>query len=321
MNLKSSSKSGFTLIELLVVMLILVILTVTALPAIREYMIRARYTADVDPAIGNIRTKVELYRYEHDHLPGMQLAEGTAQLADDSVGNDYSAKVITSYVPAQHQNAYIHTMSYNEVTTEESGIPSYMEEEFTGATDLTDGTITQGDLVRGEDDVSNATNPDKALTWHAFKQCELSYNDLRARFVAPYNFQYAVIYNKGEDYCWVVGAMGTGGGLPVGTGYAVLEYCNTTLKTKFIATFERYKAESSRKPLTLSVVDFGATQNGLTFDATDPAASQEAVSQYVIIDSVQYTFPDTAGQSTVTDLERNLAAFKTALTVAGWKVE
>lgn len=69
-KLKIKARSGVTLVELLVVILIVTILSVGLLPLLKPYIEQAKYAAEAIPALGNIQTKINLYQYERDKLPG-----------------------------------------------------------------------------------------------------------------------------------------------------------------------------------------------------------------------------------------------------------
>ena len=70
-ELKMKAKAGVTLVELLVVILIVTILSVSLLPLLKPYIEEAKYAAEPIPVLANIQTKINLYHYEKDKLPGV----------------------------------------------------------------------------------------------------------------------------------------------------------------------------------------------------------------------------------------------------------
>ena len=200
------NNGGFTLIELLVVILIIVILSVTMLPLLKPFVTRAQYAAEGVPVISNLRLKVELYRIDKDHLPGLMLVNGkvvdTAQASDTSAQNYTAPKI-------QSMNDKAEMLEY-----------------------------------------ANGSAPDLvtvcASSDHVFKQIDVSFQDLTGKRLRPSDMQYIVTGNTGEKYLWVIGCFGSGN-LAKGCGYAVLEYNNPDTKTKFVATFERYKPSATEQ--------------------------------------------------------------------------
>lgn len=72
-KLKMKAKAGVTLVELLVVILIVTILSVSLLPLLKPYIEKAKYAAEPIPVLANLQTKIELYQYEKNLLPGVSL--------------------------------------------------------------------------------------------------------------------------------------------------------------------------------------------------------------------------------------------------------
>jgi prepilin-type N-terminal cleavage/methylation domain-containing protein len=64
------AKAGVTLVELLVVILIVTILSVSLLPLLKPYIEEAKFAAEPIPVLANLQTKINLYHYEKDNLPG-----------------------------------------------------------------------------------------------------------------------------------------------------------------------------------------------------------------------------------------------------------
>lgn len=82
-KLKMKAKAGVTLVELLVVILIVVILSVSLLPLLKPYIEQAKYAAEVQPTLANIQTKINLYQYEKDRLPGTKIGTDGKEILDD----------------------------------------------------------------------------------------------------------------------------------------------------------------------------------------------------------------------------------------------
>lgn len=79
-------KRGHTGSELLVVILLVTILSVAMLPVLKPLVIQAQYEAEAVPAVGTLRTRIGLFHFESDHLPGLGLPSesvpgGSSQLA------------------------------------------------------------------------------------------------------------------------------------------------------------------------------------------------------------------------------------------------
>lgn len=222
MNLKSTSKSGFTLVELLVTILIIVILSVTMLPLLKPFVTQAQYSAEGVPVIGNLRTKVELFRIENDYLPGVPI--------------DAAGKVV---------NVSGKTRTTSDLSADTVG---------TEPTDLTDATTTwNGVQYLVVDDSSSAGGNvttkymsgskelASVLGQHVWNRIDVNYSDLTGKKLRPQHIQYVVLKSEGDAYYWVVACLGDGSGLAKGCGYVVAEYNNPNIKRKFVATYENYK--------------------------------------------------------------------------------
>lgn len=96
-ELKMKAKAGVTLVELLVVILIVTILSVSLLPLLKPYIEEAKYAAEPIPVLANIQTKINLYQYEKDRLPGYCVTQDVTSVATwmRAVTNN-----VVSYVPA-----------------------------------------------------------------------------------------------------------------------------------------------------------------------------------------------------------------------------
>ena len=274
---KNGAKAGFTLVELLVVILIIVILSVTMLPLLKPFVTKAQYAAEAVPVIGNLRTKVELYRIEKDHLPGIAL---------DSTG-----KPVLKTVGALTNISFSVDYSSDAAV----GVQSLM-------------SVTNAVGVVGQVAWYNGTgiDPDSgsSSTWistHVFNKIDVNYADLTGKRLRPDFFQYIVPYSKGEDFCWAIAVAGDGGTLPLGTAYAVLELNCSHAKAKFVATFERYKAEQTAQ-LILS------TPNAATASGVNP----------ISIPDVAEIFNATGDDATISGI---VSGYKEKLRLAGWDVQ
>jgi prepilin-type N-terminal cleavage/methylation domain-containing protein len=224
-------KGGFTLVELLIVMLIIVILAVSALPLLKPFVVQAKYTSNAVPVIGNLRTKIEVYRVEKDRLPGVPVNSTTEQaLYTESIPVE---SVVDNMVCGNSRLGA--GLSIIQTMNQESD-PAV----FTGY----DGTGTG--VFQPVSDGNVATPPvnnPAQIAQHVFKTLEVTYDDLKANTLRPQHIQYVAVVGSGcgEARLFAVGAFGDDVGLPKGTGYAVLEFNDPTHKRKFIATWKRWK--------------------------------------------------------------------------------
>lgn len=182
------SKSGVTLVELLVVMLIVVILAVTLTPLFRDYVERAKYVAEAVPLVGDLRTRVTLFQYEHGYFPGPEIDAATGR----PTASPGSSGVQTFDVDA------------NRVSDE-------------------------GDLA------------------HFARRININYDNISGKNLKPNHVFYRVSnagYKSG-GHMFVVGVMGDGNGLRAMCGYAVIEIDNPTAQRKIVATWERWRPETS----------------------------------------------------------------------------
>lgn len=216
---------GFTLVELLVVILIIVILSVTMLPLLKPFVTKAQYAAEAVPVIGNLRTKIELFRIEKDHLPGILTADGKpsadVEIASTDVGAYYQSRLVAG-------------------TTAGGDIIQSILPDTTDNNTLKNYAFTYNDVGTDRAKAATMNLPD-----HVFRQIDVDYADLTGKRLRPQHVQYVVLGNgksNGDKCLWALGAFGDGAGLAKGCGYAVLECNNPDTKLKFVATFERYKA-------------------------------------------------------------------------------
>jgi type II secretory pathway pseudopilin PulG len=222
---KLGSKSGVTLVELLVVILIVIILAVTLLPLLEPFVTKAKYSADGIPAMGNLRTKAELYRVEKSYLPGvMHDATGRVQT---NAPSGVIAHGGTSYLEAGFFTQTFEATTTNNLTVYSPAILSEVSAlgTYPGYAILT---------------TTNAVN-------HFAMHTDSNYEDFTGKNLRPNHVHYwsaAAGYARGA-YAYAVGVFGCGDGLPPGTGYAILEIVNPSLQQKHVLTWERWKKVSA----------------------------------------------------------------------------
>lgn len=200
------ARSGVTLVELLVVILIVTILSVGLLPLLKPYIEQAKYAAEVQPTLGNIQTKINLYQYEKDQLPCTDVTTATDGTKTETSHDD------TAY-----------TWMLN-ATASQGKARVYKKATDTG---LNSGTKTVAEYT-GTGHISNFVDVD--------------WQDLMGKRINPSQFSYHVIKGLGAaKYGYAIGVFGDGDGIARGTGYAILVLVDTAAKIKVIATWERYK--------------------------------------------------------------------------------
>ncbi len=205
-KLKMGAKAGVTLVELLVVILIITILSVSLLPLLKPYIEQSKYAAEVQPTLGNIQTKINLYQYEKDKLP----------CTKDSVVGGVKTETISTYDTTDY------TWMEDEAKSNER-LRAYKAATRNGAT-------------AAEPDTSGA---------HLSNFVDVDWQDLMGKRINPSQFRYHLIKGLGAaKYGYAVGVFGDGNGLARGTGYAILVLVDTGNKAKVIATWERYKPKS-----------------------------------------------------------------------------
>lgn len=211
------SKAGVTLVELLVVMLIVVILAVSLTPLFRDYIVRAQYAAEAVPVVGDLRTKIELYRYENNYLPGLP------------------------------RNANGPTANNSQLTS--AGVTSYAQTFVTNAAgQFLPGlrTVTPGNPASWG---AAAIMADADMGYHFASDLNLSYENLTGSRLRPNVVYYYAARGDADSftsgtvdpgYMYAVGIFGDGR-LKEGSGYAVLEIHNPQTQTKVVATWERFR--------------------------------------------------------------------------------
>lgn len=237
---KLHAREGVTLVELLVVILIVTILSVSLLPLLQPFITEAKYAAEPIPTIGSLRTKIELYRYNHNYLPGMPHDLNTVITANMSANLDAISKnkTIGGDSTLISGKSALQTLILTDATPEgetESESGEKISSFKNACLDMLGETL--GSETNGAEVV------DAALKDHFAAHIDVDYLDLTGKNVKPNHFQYRAIfggYNTGA-YAYVVGVFGDSIGLPSGTGYAVIEIVNPKMEIKKVGTWKRYK--------------------------------------------------------------------------------
>ena len=204
------------------ILIIALLAAAVSIQWLKPYLVRAQYAAECIPVIDHIRTAVELFGYEHDHLPGVPTLDGNvvtnaiSGYATSVLGSDNKSAAATG-------NNAVQTM----VVDDSSGKVNY----FCG-----------GCVLTNESEMAN----------HVWHQTDISSNDLTGSRLLPNQVQYAAIMSSSDEYYYVVACFGDGKGLSAGTGYAIAEFCTRIPSDTFVATFENYKPIAS-VPLSLHV--------------------------------------------------------------------
>jgi prepilin-type N-terminal cleavage/methylation domain-containing protein len=245
-RMPKGNNGGFTLVELLVVILIIVILSVTMLPLLKPFVTKAQFAAEGVPVIGNLRTKVELFRIEKNYLPGVPTANNVpVKYGSDTNAYTWSNLTINDL-----------TLTLGAPTTANIGecVQTLL------ASNTTDKTVYYHKSGTVElNNLDGAARTGYRLSDHVFKRIDVNYADLTGKRLRPHHMRYAVLGNRGESYLWVVACFGDGDGLEAGCGYAVAEFNDVSNQRKFVATFERYKPLSSA---ALSIIsDFNSSRS------------------------------------------------------------
>lgn len=205
-NMKMKAKAGVTLVELLVVILIITILSVGLLPLLKPYIEQAKYAAEVQPTLGNIQTKINLYQYEKDKLPCTEVSVAAT-----------GARTETA------QDAKVYTWMID--TSKSTGKARVYKKAL--ETLAQDGTSTVAEYLESA---------------HISNFVDVDWQDLTGKRINPSQFKYHVIKGDGAAlYGYAIGIFGDGDGIAKGTGYAILVLNDTANKIKVVATWERYK--------------------------------------------------------------------------------
>lgn len=274
-KLISKARAGVTLVELLVVILIVTILSVSLLPLLKPYIVKAQYAAEPIPVIGNLRTQIGLFQYDKNYLPGLpKNADGEVQcdatmmveITEESLkGKGGISCLVSGKTPIQ-------TFCPVDVTQTGSGADAIKLRTYRRAIiDTVDAAAVAGDPDSGEG-ASEATtlkvclaealktgetvgtgitqlseeDTSMYLANHFAKELGINYEDLTGKRMKPVHVQYRVLYGgyKSGTYAYAIGVFGDANGLAAGTGYAVLEIVNPDAGVKYVGTWERYKTIS-----------------------------------------------------------------------------
>lgn len=241
------SKSGVTLVELLVVMLIVVILAVSMMPFLRDYIVRARYVAEAVPVVGDMITKIQLHRYEPGRLPGTK-----------DYGVDPAIQY-TSRITGASVNSYIQT--WEDITVEADAAPRFGQ----GVGVYAAGAMTQEGLADDE-----AT--------HIGRDLNIEAQHLTGRRLRPDHVFYMSKHQSsdaGTGYAYAVGVFGNGKGLNAGSGYAVMEVYNSTpgIDMKLVAEWRRF---TERGAVSAQVPMVSAHEDPRAWSAAGGRAAYEA---------------------------------------------
>ena len=220
-KIKMKARAGVTLVELLVVILIVTILSVGLLPLLKPYIEQAKYAAEVQPTLGNIQTKINLYQYEKDKLPCTVVSESAGVKTEN--GAEYDTTDYTWMIDDTKSNEKLRV--YKEAKRNGAAAPEQVD------------TSTEA---------------------HLSKFVDVDWQDLMGKRLNPSQFRYHLIKGFGAaKYGYAIGVFGDGDGLAKGTGYAILVLVDTANKAKVIATWERYKPKSD-DPVVFKAQDSGA---------------------------------------------------------------
>lgn len=241
-KLITKARAGVTLVELLVVILIVTILSVSLLPLLKPYIVKAQYAAEPVPVLGNLRTQIGLYQYEKNYLPGLpKLENGEVDLS-----NSYGNETTTTYP----QGGSSFTLDKNYGGNQSWVAVKSAKGLYTYRTSI-GGYPSSGTTPKWYDgngtDTAGATPPDDtsylAVSNHLADCININYEDLTGKRMRPKHVQYRVLCGgyKTGTYAYAIGVFGDADGLASGTGYAVIEIVNPKYNVKYVGTWERYK--------------------------------------------------------------------------------
>lgn len=268
-KLITKARSGVTLVELLVVILIVTILSVSLLPLLKPYIVKAQYAAEPIPVIGNLRTQIGLFQYDKNYLPGLpknadgevmcdQSQSTTAGLMTDITEATLTkrggvSRLVASTSPIQTFCPV--SLKQADAEAKDASLTIYRRAVFTEAVPSTpaEGEEAAKELTLVEDLDTDAGESSSAavgespyLACHYAKELGINYEDLTGKRMKPVHVQYRVLYGgyKSGTYAYAIGVFGDANGLAAGTGYAVLEIVNPDAGVKYVGTWERYKTVS-----------------------------------------------------------------------------
>lgn len=221
-KIKMKARAGVTLVELLVVMLIAVILAVSLLPMFKEYICKAQYNAEAVPVIATLRTKINLYQYDHGKLPPNPEAKGN---------------VATWEINPNDKEKY--DLAYYTLNTRPQAPDIDATTDQLKSTGKTAISEFEGKVVK----YTGSSTTLMHFGWTSM--LDIDYQDLKGKRSRPIDFVYYNIpCDVDTDSAYIVGCFGSGhGGFAAGTGYAVCELNLVSEGKKYIGTFERYKAK------------------------------------------------------------------------------
>ncbi len=223
------------------VSLFAIILIIILLPLLTKPNLYSCRSEDCQ-IIGEFRTMIELYHCEKGHLPGLQ-TDSEGHLVKNSPDHAYCVSIC-----GKDDAHYIQTMdSRKRDFPGNQRCPAFMG-------------ISGGMELCGQ-------KKEPRSEGHAFKQLNVSFQHVRgggyrahneadlAKWIGSgvgiadrgtvYQVQHIVPYSdfEGKSYCYAVGIFDDDCGLHQGTGRAVLEFNHVDSKTKFVATYEKYKPQ------------------------------------------------------------------------------
>lgn len=282
-KLISKARAGVTLVELLVVILIVTILSVSLLPLLKPYIVKAQYAAEPVPVLGNIRTQIGLFQYEKNYLPGMVRLDngslkyvggegtgvkdmqsavqnipgfenggkgGDSTLAEKTALQTFVGAQKDEKSPVSYKCAIIDT--FGNVTKDEGSLGTYSVGDTKVMLEDGMSTIAKlGAIFPSWSDEKNEVpegeaDPAADFSYHFAKDIRIDYQDLTGKRMKPTHIQYRAIFGGYQSgaYAYVIGVFGDDNGLAAGTGYAVIEIVNPAAEVKYVGTWERYKTVS-----------------------------------------------------------------------------
>lgn len=186
------------------------------------------YICEGIPLIGNLRTRIGVYQYENNNLPGtMNRALASSVSGSNITGVIRSSKIVPdpSFCGVQAFVAYAST-------TNPANEMCYAYAMF-GDTNFIGGVAYPSGLT-GEQ-----------AEFHFAKQLDIDNEELIGRWLRPDNFQYIVSLDGNSSYIYAIGVFGTGAdSIPrTGTGYAILDLADRGRGDgrRIVATWKRWK--------------------------------------------------------------------------------
>ena len=331
-KLITKARAGVTLVELLVVILIVTILSVSLLPLLKPYIVKAQYAAEPIPVIGNLRTQIGLFQYDKNYLPGLPknpdgevictAAYETEEIKGESTlaGKGGESIIVQEKSPIQtfcsvsvkeSEDATIGLTTYRRAVFDDgkiSGDTAYKLSltERKGTTESVADGVTA--LINNDTDVE--TYP--YTVNHFGKELGINYEDLTGKRMKPVHVQYRVLYGgyKSGIYAYAIGVFGDANGLAAGTGYAVLEIVNPDAGVKYVGTWERYKTVSGNA---------GQIKMATATESDIAEGESAATANVCWLGNPQFYLKGLSGDQTSADIANTVAQAITQLTKAGWE--